>query len=156
MADTTLKFLWADDDGPVRFQYDEYCIRQIGWTVLWACSIEEAAGLLESHAVDAILLDQMMPYRTGDPKQLVWAGCLLLRWLRGADRPARAPQGTERDLWSRTPLAVNRGVRIKVTSSYHDADVQAAMRAASERDKNLTILPKPTNTNRLLDFLRGR
>lgn len=149
-------FLWADDDGPKRFEYDENCIRQLGWTVLWAGSIEEAASLLASSPVDAVLLDQMMPYRAGDPKQLVWAGCLILRWLRGAARPPRAPQGVERDLWSRTPLDVNRGVRVRVTSSYHDVEVHAAMREASNQDRGLAIVPKPTNITRLIEFLKGR
>lgn len=146
--------LWADDDGPLRFEYDEYCIKEKGWQVLWARSIDEAATKLGAIRVDAVLLDQMLPFAEGEAQRLVWSGCLVLRWLRGKARPALAPEGIERDLWSRQPLDENRTVRVKVASAFHNPDVLAAMQEASEQDRHITLLSKPTDTTRILEFLR--
>jgi CheY-like chemotaxis protein len=168
MSDGARRLLWTDDDGPDRFMFECHMLEKSGWKVDWALDVTEALDRLAKVPYDALLLDQMLPWRHEDQNQLTtrettpWGGYEVLHRLRRAqNRHDKAPpQSGEHGSWVGTePLAENVGVPVLVISAFYDKDVLAAIRSASVQDRDLVISPKPTNIDEIIDFLnrhRGR
>jgi len=151
--------LWVDDDGPERFLYEAYMLERSGWKVQWARSVMEGMESLGQERFDAVLLDQMLPFGVlgadgGDPPD-VWAGCLLLYWLRGLSRPSAAPPvraSDEREFSSRRAREENREVPAIIVSAFYDDDVDAAV-------KKVQAVPqfsKPLEVQQLLAVLEAK
>lgn len=155
MSEGRPRLLWTDDDGRERFLYEEYVIRDEGWEIAWAEGVSEASRLLAREPFDALILDQMMPYEGLRQNEfLLWGGCLLLRWLRGAPPPAALELELDGGLYASQPLDVNRDIPAFVVSGFYDASVAEAFREASPQDRDLRIMPKPVEVDEVLRFLR--
>jgi CheY-like chemotaxis protein len=145
--------LWIDDDGPSdgpgRFPYEVRVLNRNGWNVTWAPTGKQATDLLSKQAFQGVILDQMFPWR-GKLRETgpVWAGCLLLAWLRGANRPVSAPpiSGFEQ-LESLSPLVINQSIRVILVSAFYDPEVEAALK---EIEPGLTQLVKPIDPPELV------
>jgi CheY-like chemotaxis protein len=145
--------LWIDDDGPERFPYEAIVLAEKGWEIQWAKTGKEAVEALSSQEFDAIILDQMLPWirRISASREPVWAGCLLLAWLRGHDRPSLAPQlpGFEQ-LPNFQPLEANRAKPVVLVSAYHDLEVEDALRLIQP---DLQQFVKPIDADDLVSAL---
>lgn len=149
--------LWIDDDGrkegpnggPGRFPYEERVLGRNGWKIHWARSGKKAADLLSEEVFQGVILDQMFPWKGRlSESEPVWAGCLLLAWLRGKDRPAEAPPipGFE-ELAGYSPLLANQSIRVVLVSGFQDPDVERALRAI---EPNLLQMMKPIDALELV------
>ncbi len=151
--------LWVDDDDPERFVYERYLLERDGWKVTWARDVAEAAKALSRERFDAMILDQMIAGNGVEEQFVIWAGCRLLRWLRGTDRtemPAsqRGEDGPWPALRSLAPHDSNKLLPVAILSAYHDADVLRATQSASDQDRKALFLGKPVKEAELLDFLK--
>lgn len=160
--------LWVDDDEKERFIFEIRSIeKKLGWRVLWANTVRGAAEFLESEAVDAMILDQMICDKSttsfGVPSlhgiaSPIWSGCRLLHWLRGKEHPNRAPWPREEPGWKflldMEPLAGNRKVPVILASAYHNKEVLDATADASSLDDPLRLFAKPVDFERIKAFLR--
>ncbi len=149
------RVLWTDDDPPERLAYESFVLEEEGWDVTWAPDVGTAARKLASEHFDALILDQMLPnesLRAGDP---IWNGCLLLRWLRGANPPPAVSLDPSGVLSVLKPDPANRGIPTVIVSAFHDPNVEASMRNASPDDARLPMVPKPIDVGDLLAFLQG-
>ncbi len=148
--------LWVDDDDPERFVYERYCLERDGWKVTWARDVAEAAKALSRERFDAMILDQMIAGNGVEEQFVIWAGCRLLRWLRGSDPPAAHHR--EDTPWPAlqrlVPHDANKQLPVAILSAYHDADVLRATQGASEQDRKALFLGKPVKEAELLDFLK--
>ena len=148
--------LWVDDDDPERFVYERYCLERDGWKVTWARAVAEAAKALSRERFDAMILDQMIAGNGVEEQFVIWAGCRLLRWLRGSDPPAAHHR--EDTPWSAlqrlVPHDANKQLPVAILSAYHDADVLRATQGASEQDRKALFLGKPVKEAELLGFLK--
>ena len=146
--------LWIDDDAPDRFRHEHRLLTRQGWEITWATSASTGAEALCNRAFKVVLLDQMLPWSDDalakEPEE-VWAGCLLLFWLRGRSRPSKAPprKAFER-LSIMKPLPTNRTVPVILSSAYFDEEIVASF---LEIEPNLVELPKPIDFDRLLEIL---
>lgn len=159
MSETKRRLLWIDDDGPGRFEYERYLVEREGWSLVWAEHVLDAAKLLSSEPFEALVLDQMIPFDRDDFGPLdPWGGCLLLRWLRGTYPPRHVPlKMTTREGHlgvHAPPLPQNMGLRLLVVSAFHNDQVLAEIRSASEKDQHLVVASKPLNEKRLLELLK--
>lgn len=157
MEETKPKVLWVDDDDPERFVYERYRIEKDGWDVTWARDVGEAAEALATDRFDAMILDQMIAGNGVEEQFVIWAGCYLLRWLRGAAptsqrRPGETPWS---ELVRLSPEERNRKLPVAILSAYHDPDVLRETQAASEQDHKALFLGKPVKEKELLEFLRA-
>lgn len=148
--------LWVDDDDPDRFVYERDLLERHGWKVTWARDVEEAANALHREHFDAMILDQMIAGNGVEEQSVIWAGCHLLRWLRGVDPPPsrRRGEGTWPALQNISPNAVNKQVPVAILSAYHDKDVLQQTQSASEQDRKAPFLGKPVKEQELLAFLQ--
>lgn len=147
------RILWVDDDGAERYLYEQLVLEAEGWVVQYALDVDRAAYLLSTESLDALFLDQMLPYSglvKGDP---IWCGCLLLRWLRGKGPPDGVQLDSRAALSVLQPLAGNVYVPVLVTSGGHDPMVEAAMRDASPMDRKIPLMSKPIDIEAMLEFL---
>lgn len=149
--------LWVDDDDPDRFVYERYILERDGWKVTWARDVAEAAKALSNERFDAMILDQMIAGNGVEEQFVIWAGCRLLRWLRGTDAPSS--QQRRQDVpWPAlqrlAPHDQNRQLPVAILSAYHDADVLRATQGASEQDRKALFLGKPVKEAELLGFLQ--
>lgn len=147
--------LWVDDDDPDRFVYERYLLERDGWKVTWARDVAEAANALSHERFDAMILDQMIAGNGVEEQSVIWAGCRLLRWLRGTDPPSsqRRDDPTWPALQTLAPHDANRQVPVAILSAYHDADVLRETQSASEQDRKAPFLGKPVKEAELLAFL---
>lgn len=164
-GEMTLRMLWLDNDGPGRFQFERRQIQRRGWDVIWSYTIRDAAERLVAEPVDAIILDQMVPYDgspaagwvpDGPPK--VWGGCVLLWWLRGKGAPTGMPGNREvskKPYLKSPPHSKNSQTPVAIASGYYNHSVEDALRNASPLDSNLRILVKPLDLQALLGFLHS-
>jgi CheY-like chemotaxis protein len=147
--------LWVDDDDPDRFVYERYLLERDGWKVTWARDVAEAADKLSHEKFDAVILDQMIAGSGVEEQFVIWAGCRLLRWLRGTDPPDS--QRREDTPWPAlhrlAPNDANKHLPVAILSAYHDADVLRATQGASEQDRKALFLGKPVKEAELLGFL---
>jgi CheY-like chemotaxis protein len=146
--------LWIDDDAPERFMYENFVLSQNGWEITWATSAEAGAEALRDRPFKVVILDQMLPWSTnglGRDLAEVWAGCLLLAWLRDKRRPSKAPprEAFER-LYTMNPLGANRTVPVILGSAYYDDEIMASL---FEIEPQLPQVPKPIDCSRLLEIL---
>ena len=148
--------LWVDDDDPERFVYERDLLDRHGWKVTWARDVAEAAKALHRERFDAMILDQMIAGNGAEEQSVIWAGCHLLRWLRGVDPPPsrRRGEGTWPALQNISPDAANRHVPVAILSAYHDKDVLQQTQSASEQDRKAPFLGKPVKEQELLAFLQ--
>lgn len=148
------RLLWTDDDGRERFLYEEYVIQDEGWDIAWATDVTAAARRLSTEPFDALILDQMLPYEGLRPTDVLWSGCVLLRWLRGKGPPPNLNLEPGGGLSRMTPLDLNSDIPAFIVSGFHDLAVEAATRDASEQDRNIPLVPKPVDVEIILSFLR--
>ena len=151
------RILWVDDDGPGRFRYAEGTLKREGWQVDWAADAVAAARSLGAHPYNAVILDQETPIDAGDARSR-WAGCLILYWLRGtqASPPGMPRLDNERQRrlqQAAGPLPVNQNVPVVVISDYDAKELLDALKGASDQDRELTVLSKPLDINRLKEVL---
>jgi CheY-like chemotaxis protein len=148
------RLLWIDDDAPDRFRYEHRLLTRHGWETTWATSASAGAEALRDQVFEVVLVDQMLPWSEEELRKQseeVWAGCLLLFWLRGKKRPSKAPPRKAFDnLYRMAPLARNRTVPVILSSAYYDEEIAAAL---LEIELHLPELPKPIDCNRLLELL---
>jgi len=148
--------LWVDDDDPYRFVFEIDLLEKDGWKVTWARDVAEAARCLSNERFDAMILDQMIAGNGVEEQYVIWAGCRLLRWLRGTDPPAS--QRREDTPWPAlqklAPHDANKHLPVAILSAYHDADVLRATQGASEQDRKALFLGKPVKEAELLGFLQ--
>ena len=140
------RIAWVDDDAPGRFLNEEDTIIEWGGIVIWGTTIAKGVEILSTQPVDALILDQMMPWSETDRDP--WAGCILLRWLRGAPPPPAAPMHTllpQFDPWKlgRSPLLENVRIPALIASAFHNAGIEEATRAASSLDREFRLCAKP-------------
>ena len=152
------RLLWIDDEGERKFLFEVYKLRQDGWTVDWAVSVEEATTALATHHYDTILLDQMMPLGGQGAHHVdVWTGCLMLWWLRRGSAPEAAPQPSieaSSALWKASPLEANRKTRVICVSAFDDEDVVPVMKAvADDGSPEVLLLVKPIRFAELFNAL---
>ncbi|MBK8256553.1 MAG: response regulator [Polyangiaceae bacterium] len=155
MIEDKAQVLWVDDDDPERFVYERFKLQKEGFFVTWARDVEEAASLLASQKFDAMILDQMIAGNGVDEQYVIWAGCTLLQWLRGAPPSQRQPERAWPKLSRITALEQNRHLPVAILSAYHDPEVLRAIYSASDQDKKPLFFGKPVNDRELLEFLRG-
>jgi CheY-like chemotaxis protein len=148
--------LWVDDDDPDRFVYERYLLERDGWKVTWARDVAEAAKALSNERFDAMILDQMIAGNGVEEQFVIWAGCNLLRWLRGTDPPSsqRRQETPWPALQRLLPHDANKQLPVAILSAYHDADVLRATQGASEQDRKALFLGKPVKEAELLGFLQ--
>lgn len=154
------RLLWMDDEGARKFLYEDYKLKQQGWQIDWATSVDEAVHALCTRPYDAILIDQMMPLGgVGQQYIDVWTGCLLLWWLRRGTPPDVAPPPTleaSSALWEVSPLEANRTTPTICVSAFDDPDIRPVMLAASETEAlRVPVLVKPIRFADLLDALEA-
>jgi|GEM_PF-4827585 len=146
--------LWVDDDGPGMFLFEVFQLEQQGWTVHFVTHIAAAAEALAAKPYDAVLLDQMMPLGAGDDQPVdVWAGCLVVWWMRHRAPPPGAPAASveaTHALWAATPLPHNQGVPVVIVSAFDDPEVDAEIRKVSPTPRPVHILVKPVEAEALL------
>jgi CheY-like chemotaxis protein len=146
--------LWIDDDAPDRFRHEHRLLTRQGWEITWATNARAGAEALRERAFKVVLLDQMLPWsedKLGREQEEVWAGCLLLFWLRGKSRPSKAPPREAFDgLYAMQPLAANKTAHVILSSAYFDDEIMASL---LEIEPDLPELPKPIDRDRLLDLL---
>ena len=149
--------LWVDDDEEDRFIFEIDAIKsRLGWQVQWAGTVREAAMVLTTRAVDALILDQMIcDHGISSP---IWSGCRLLHWLRGKKHPDQGPWPREELGWrlhlSEKPLACNRQVPVVLVSAYHNREVLDATMEASTQDRLIRLYSKPVDFQRIQAFLQ--
>ena len=151
-----LRLIWVDDDGPRRFAYEEFRIRQAGWSLRWGLDLRSAAEDMAETRFHALILDQKLPYVGLEGAVGHWGGCLFLRWLRGAGLPdglTLSPVAPSRDLFQLSPLESNRDIPAILVSVYHRLDILEQTRAASPRDETIALIAKPVKIDLLLEFL---
>lgn len=150
--------LWVDDDDPERFVFERFVLQKDGWRITWARDVVAAARLLEEQRFDALILDQMIAGDGVEEQSVIWSGCHLLRWLRGATGGAQQTQGDALP-WARLRTMhshpENRAIPAAIVSAYHDADVLRETLNASEQDKTTLFLGKPVDVGQLQEFLRS-
>lgn len=146
--------LWTDDDGRDRFLYEELVIQAEGWDVAWALDVSSAARRLASEPFDALILDQMVPYEGLLKGDVLWGGCLVLRWLRGKGPPPHLILDPKGALSTLRPDERNEEIPAFIVSGFHDPAVEAATRDASALDRNIPLVPKPVDIGVVLQFLR--
>jgi CheY-like chemotaxis protein len=148
--------LWVDDDGPGMFLYEVYQLEQQGWTVEFAENITDAAAALQARDYRAILLDQMMPLGADHNQPVdVWAGCLILWWLRQAGPPPGAPHASIEAtpmLWDTTPRPANCSIPILMVSAFDDPDVDEDIRRI-QAPSPVQVFVKPVEADLLLQRL---
>lgn len=149
--------LWVDDDGPGMFLFEVFQLEELGWTVHFTTHIEGAAEALRSRDFDAVLLDQMMPLAGGTDQPVdVWAGCLVLWWLRHQRPPGGAPAASieaTQVLWKAPPRAANTRAPALVVSAFDDPEVDAEIQAVLPGPEGIDILVKPVEAAALLERL---
>ena len=146
--------LWIDDDAPERFKHEDRLLSRAGWDITWANSAKAGAEALRDKPFEVVLLDQMLPWSEdslGKEPEEVWAGCLLLFWLRNQGRPSKAPpREAFEGLYTMKPLKTNRKVPVILGSAYYDDEIMASL---LEIEPELPEIPKPIDCNRLLELL---
>lgn len=160
------RLLWVDDDGETRFHWEKRLVEKLGWSLDWSVSVLDAARRLESTTYNAMVLDQMVPYETTALPQrsfdrdplFTWGGCLLFRWLRGAEPPRGAPLDAippASDLRTiAAPLPANRTLPVLIISAFNYEDSLSELRGASSADQHMTIVMKPLSEKRIREFLK--
>jgi CheY-like chemotaxis protein len=155
------RLLWTDDDGPDRFLREAYDLHRAGWTVRWASSLSEAVDVLSDEPLDAVLVDQMLPWQGGltggavggpPSRPLVWSGCALLWWLRGLGPPPGPPPATAvalAGLWTRPPPLRGAHLPAAVVSAFDDPDLRAAL----DELRGVPVWTKPVDRPLLMGFL---
>ncbi len=149
------RILWTDDE-PGRFGFAAWELRDAGWTIDWAEDVQTAAQKLSKERYDALIVDQMLPFEPEDVADRYWGGCLLLRWLRGAPSPEKAPVAEARQkevLGRRTPRAENVHLPALVVSAFYDPDVVDATRSASPQDHEIAFVDKPVDVDEVRRIL---
>lgn len=147
------RILWIDDDGPQgsdlgRFPYQSERLQQAGWDVVWANSAREGAIKLRDEVFDVVFLDQMLPWRVNESHVEVWAGCLLLSWLRRRVRPKSAPPMSDFDeLQAIAPHSENKEVPVVLITAFNDDEIACAFQ---EVDPDLDEIYKPVDVRDLL------
>ncbi len=149
-----LRILWADDDHPDRFLLEKALLKEEGCELIIAPSIGEAARQLAGEPFHAILIDQIIVGDDTPPDLLMWGGCRLLRWLRGAGWDIAGPTGAWAELDALHPLPKNRDIPAIIVSNYHVPEVLAATHGASPQDQDIPHLIKPVDIDRLLQFVK--
>lgn len=155
------RLLWTDDDGRRRFVYEIDLLGDHGWEVHWAESIDDAAGMLRDETWDALIIDQMLPFRRGRKPSLtelpnVWGGCVLLWWLRRSTVPPSKLSGSgieDEPFFGLAPEESNRDIPVVVVSAFHDEEVAEAIGACSPADSAREIIAKPISEEQLLEAL---
>jgi len=152
------RLLWIDDEGERKFLFEAYKLRQEGWIVEWAVTVEEATAALSTQPYDAVLLDQMMPLGgDGSHHVDVWTGCLVLWWLRRGHPPEAAPPlsiEASRVLWTTKALEENRRVPAICVSAFDDDEVMPVMQdAADDGSLEVPMMVKPIRFPDLLAAL---
>jgi CheY-like chemotaxis protein len=153
-------YLWIDDDGPDRFLYEEYRLREAGWTATWAENIHDAVHALANTPYSAMILDQMLPVeglRNAQPfaERLGWGGAALLYWLRGEPLPPNCPAEVNEILaphFATPPLADNRQIPVVCLSAYANPEVRIALERMSAGPP--LQLAKPVNDTALIAFFQ--
>lgn len=143
-----LRLLWSDDEGPGRFQFHAYRLKKLGWQITWAASVDQATALLREQPFDAVLLDQMMPLEVGGSRSSVWAGCTILRWLKGHGVAAAAPPTVQQPAGA--PRPENTRIPVAIASAYRHEDVESATREAMRVSENMPLLAKPLDFDAVL------
>ena len=116
----------------------------------------DGAHLGATEPYDALILDQMLPFDPSADTDRYWGGCLLLRWLRGAPSPEKAPvtEARQKDVLGRLrPRVENRELPAMVVSAFYDDQVVEATRNASERDHAIPFLDKPVDVDEVRRLL---
>jgi nucleoside phosphorylase len=147
--------LWVDDDGPGRFEFEIYCLKREGYRIDFAVDVIQAATLLCYRKYDAVLLDNLIPYRYGSVESIgAWGGYVLYSWLRNSVRSKRAPPTVSlRDLDQLEPNPLNRGVPVLMCTAFHDDEVWSALQSAKLDNEKLLTAAKPINAHTLARWL---
>lgn len=154
----TRRLLWTDDDGADWFVYEASMLRRDGFEIHWARDVTSAVERLSREPFDALIIDQMLPWRSGEAaeKRQIWGGCAILWWLRQQRWPAAVPFPTrirELSLWDESPHPHNRTIPAIFVSAFYDEMVEQVTRGASAADDALEILAKPVRLDDLQGFL---
>lgn len=175
MNDNRKKLLWVDDDYKKgRFTYEEEVITEdLGWSLTWVESLEEAVELLSSKVFDALILDQQFYITKRDPedqtsspeKNIPWQGITLLYWLRNEpdakeEKRKLANHSLENVSSSLAelrefgfPEKENEEIPVFMLSAVHNDDILNALRNASDMDMSLNIYCKPVDIDEIEDFI---
>lgn len=153
----TKRCLWVDDDPHRRFVYEEYNLKQDGWVISWAASVQEATQLLCDGEFEAIILDQMLPVITNGRVD-IWSACLLLYWLRGKKPSPEALPEVRQEIWNQVvqagpPLPTNQIVPAIILSAFHEYEVLEKIKQAGLQDENIPFLSKPVDLDALRHYL---
>ena len=62
------RLLWTDDDGADWFVYEAAMLRRAGWEIHWARDVTSAVDRLSAEPFDALIIDQMLPWRRGETR----------------------------------------------------------------------------------------
>jgi CheY-like chemotaxis protein len=153
------RVLWVDDwvgsPNEARLLHAGPEIARAGWTLSWAKDILQAATLLHDVPFSALILDQMIPGHGIERRSEEWAAYRILCWLRGTP-----PSGMthEEPAWRLlellSPAPVNQLIPVILVSAYHDPVVRRRLDDANANGE-LRLLPKPVDTDRLIEFLTG-
>ena len=154
------RLLWTDDDGADWFVYEASMLSRAGWEIHWARDVTSAVERLSAEPFDALIIDQMLPWRTGEVPTAetiqIWGGCTILWWLRQQRCPEAVPFPTrirELAFWNQQPHPGNRAVPAIFVSAFYDEQVEQVTRSASRADASLEILAKPVRLGDLEHFL---
>lgn len=145
--------LWVDDDGPLRFRYERRLLEQNGWKVKWAHDLSEALVALSTERFDALILDHHLPVDGKMSLLGLWSGATILAWLRGFRDDRLLESGSRPG--SLVPLASNRNLPTCFVSGFFDADIEETIRSNEESGLQTIMLPKPVDSEHLIDFLRS-
>jgi DNA-binding response OmpR family regulator len=148
-----VRLLWVDDDAPERFQYEATVLTEdYRIEIMWARSVAEAVQLLSKRTYEAVVLDQMLPFKSDSVVSDYWGGCVILHWLKRSKYPSSAPPAEDPSVLLGTPLAANVHAPVCFVSAFSDDDVHRELLRACDP---LLIFPKPLELKMLEEFLRA-
>jgi CheY-like chemotaxis protein len=149
------RLIWVDDDPRDRFEYEVTSLEDQNWEVTLASTVWGAVKKLSTKSFNVMLLDQMLPFQAHDAPN-VWAGCRLLRWIRRAHPPSKAPDLQEyRRLDKIKPHRENQRIAVYIMSAFFDADVELATRRTGRYDSGIIISPKPILFEEIEKFINS-
>lgn len=155
-----MKILWLDDE-PDNIEFIAEALMADGHQVELVSAVEAAIEQLENTGYDIMLLDQQLPLPGIDVKyeNFVWAGCIILRWLRGnGDTIENAADNVKKQIKyyieQGQPLAANSRIPVAICSAFFDKQVIKALKSSSTQDNHIQILLKPLDIEQIFSFIK--